>query len=125
VTAANVVKPPRRIASLALAASLFVTSATTTEATFAQLTMPDAASSVPSASSGPAASSASAPAAPLAPAIAPTSTASSETPRPPPGPSVRERGSRTRRGNPASGALFLVVLVGAMGWYVIKRLRRR
>ena len=46
-------------------------------------------------------------------------------PKPDPGPSVRERGSRTRRGNPASGALFLVIIIGTLGWYVIKRLRRR
>ena len=41
------------------------------------------------------------------------------------GASVRERGGRRSRGaSTASGVLFLVILVGAMGWYVVKRLRR-
>jgi hypothetical protein len=47
------------------------------------------------------------------------------TPRPVRGPSVRERGGRRSRGaSTASGALMLVMLVGAMGYYVWKRLRR-
>lgn len=46
-------------------------------------------------------------------------------PRPARGPSVRERGGRRSRGaSTASGALMLFILVGFMGWYVVKRLRR-
>lgn len=41
------------------------------------------------------------------------------------GPAMRERGGRrSRAGSTASGVLFLVVLVGAMGYWVLKRLRR-
>lgn len=81
----------------------------------AQLTYPDASASA----------TASAPA-PAAPAPrAPTPEPSAEAPpRPPPGPALRERGGRTRRASPASGALFLAVLVAAMGYYVWKRLKR-
>lgn len=46
------------------------------------------------------------------------------TPRPDPGPSMKERGARTRRANPASGVLFVAVLVGAMGYWVLKRFKR-
>ena len=51
------------------------------------------------------------------------------TPEPPArpvrGPSVRERGGRRSRGaSAASGALMLFILVGFMGYYVVKRLRR-
>lgn len=44
--------------------------------------------------------------------------------KPPPGPSFRARGARTRRTSTGSGALLIAVLVGGMGYYVIKRLRR-
>jgi hypothetical protein len=37
---------------------------------------------------------------------------------------MRERGGRTRRANPASGVLLVIVLVAALGWYVMKRIRR-
>lgn len=47
-----------------------------------------------------------------------------DPPRRAPGPSVRERGTRTRRAPVGSGALMILVLVGAMAYYVIKRLRR-
>jgi hypothetical protein len=40
------------------------------------------------------------------------------------GPSLRERGGRTRRASPASGVLFVAIIVGAIGYYVLKRLRR-
>lgn len=59
------------------------------------------------------------------PAPAPAPTATEETPRPARGPSVRERGGRRSRGaSTASGALMLFILVGAIGYYVIKKLRR-
>ena len=46
-------------------------------------------------------------------------------PRPARGPSVRERGGRRSRGaSTASGALMLFLLIGFMGYYVVKRLRR-
>ncbi len=46
-------------------------------------------------------------------------------PRPVRGPSVRERGGRRSRGaSTASGAMMLVMLIGALGYYVIKRVRR-
>jgi hypothetical protein len=55
----------------------------------------------------------------------PTATTSSSSgPRPDPGPGLRERGGRTRRANPASGILLVLLLAGAVGWYVKKRLRR-
>jgi hypothetical protein len=44
--------------------------------------------------------------------------------RPPPGPSLRERSSRGRRANPASGALFIAVIVVAIGYYVVKKFKR-
>ena len=53
-----------------------------------------------------------------------TTTSSSSGPRPDPGPGLRERGGRTRRGNPASGVLFALVIVAALVWYVVKRIRR-
>ena len=60
---------------------------------------------------------------------APTSPApsqSSQAPdRPVRGPAVRERGGRRSRGaSTASGALMLTILIGAMAYYVIKRIRR-
>lgn len=60
------------------------------------------------------------------PAPPPAPAASEESaPRPARGPSVRERGGRRSRGaSTASGALMLFILVGFMGWYVVKRLRR-
>jgi hypothetical protein len=51
-------------------------------------------------------------------------TTSSSAPRPDPGPGLRERGGRTRRANPASGVLLVLVIVAALGWYVVKRFRR-
>lgn len=45
--------------------------------------------------------------------------------RPPSGPAIRERGARRSRGaSTASGALFIVVVVAAVGHYVWKKLRR-
>ncbi|MDB4947076.1 MAG: hypothetical protein JWP97_6610 [Labilithrix sp.] len=45
--------------------------------------------------------------------------------RPVRGPALRDRGARRpRAGGAATGVLFLVILVGAMGYYVLKRLRR-
>jgi len=38
---------------------------------------------------------------------------------------VHERGSRARRTNPASGPIFLAIAIGAMAYYVIKKVRRR
>ncbi len=41
------------------------------------------------------------------------------------GPALRERGGRRSRGSSAaSGVLFLVVLLGVAGFYIVKRLRR-
>lgn len=51
-------------------------------------------------------------------------TSSSSGPRPDPGPGLRERGGRTRRSNPAGGVLLVFVIVGALGYYVMKRIRR-
>jgi hypothetical protein len=66
---------------------------------------------------------ASAPPKPI-PTPADTSTSSSSD-RPVRGPSVRERGGRRSRGaSTASGALMLTILIGWMGYYVIKKLRR-
>jgi hypothetical protein len=64
-----------------------------------------------------------APAWPRAPEPSATTTSSS-APRPDPGPGLRERGGRTRRANPASGVLLVIVIVAALGWYVVKRIRR-
>ena len=62
---------------------------------------------------------------PLSPMIAPAATSSATNDRPARGPSMRERGGRrSRAGGTASGVLFLVILVGAMAWYVVKKLRR-
>jgi len=83
---------------------------------------PDAASDAAPAASA-SASAAPLPAWPRAPEPSAT-TSSSSTPRPDPGPGMRERGGRTRRGNPASGVLLVVVIVAALGWYVMKRIRR-
>jgi hypothetical protein len=52
-----------------------------------------------------------------------TTTATSE--RPVRGPAVRERSGRRSRGaSTASGVLMLVMLIGFMGYYVVKKLRR-
>ena len=60
-----------------------------------------------------------------APGPAPTATPSATNDRPARGPAVRERGGRrSRAGSSATGALFLVILVGFMGYYVMKKLRR-
>ncbi len=41
------------------------------------------------------------------------------------GPAVRERGGRRSRASSAvSGVLFLLIIVGAMGYWVLRRLRR-
>jgi hypothetical protein len=57
-------------------------------------------------------------------APAPTTTSTSSE-RPVRGPAVRERGGRrSRAGSAASGALMLTMLIGIMGYYVVKRLRR-
>lgn len=42
----------------------------------------------------------------------------------PSGPSLKGRGERTRRGTSPSGIAFIVIAVAAMGYYVVKRLRR-
>jgi hypothetical protein len=44
--------------------------------------------------------------------------------KPPPGPSFRGRSGRSRRTSTGSGALIIFVLVGGIGYYVVKRLRR-
>ncbi|AKV00629.1 hypothetical protein AKJ09_07292 [Labilithrix luteola] len=45
--------------------------------------------------------------------------------RPARGPAIREHGGRRSRGaSTASGAMMIVILVGAMGYYVVNRLRR-
>jgi hypothetical protein len=81
------------------------------------------ATNVPSAPDAAPASSAPAPSPMQAPA-APTSTSTSSE-RPVRGPAVRERsGRRSRAGSAASGALMLTMLIGIMGYYVVKRLRR-
>src|SRR4051812_11990907 len=78
----------------------------------------DASSTAPVATSAP----------PPNPMVVPTATATATTPsndRPARGPALRERaGRRSRGGSAASGALFVVILVGAIGYYVVKRLRR-
>lgn len=57
-------------------------------------------------------------------APAPTTTGTSSE-RPVRGPAVRERnGRRSRAGSAASGALMLTMLIGLMGYYVVKRRRR-
>ena len=62
-------------------------------------------------------------AAPLAPTPTPTATSTSQ--RPVRGPAVRERSGRRSRGaSTASGALMLVMLIGFMVAYVVKKLRR-
>ena len=54
---------------------------------------------------------------------APSTTATTE--RPVRGPAVRERSGRRSRGaSTASGVLMLVMLIGFMGYYVVKKLRR-
>jgi hypothetical protein len=60
-----------------------------------------------------------------APLSAPVPSSSESAPRPMRGPAVRERGGRRSRGaSTASGALMLFLLVGWMGYYVVKKLRR-
>jgi len=85
----------------------------------------EAAAQYSEAPPAPAASPSAASSAPP-PAPAPATSATPEkTERPARGPAVRERGGRRSRGaSAASGALFLVILIGAMGYYVVKRLRR-
>jgi hypothetical protein len=86
------------------------------------------ASAAPAAAQGgPADAEAPTALAPLAstspPGPAPTTTATND--KPARGPAVRERGGRrTRGGSAATGALFLVILVGFMGYYVMRKLRR-
>ena len=59
----------------------------------------------------------------VVPTASGTSTARGE--RPARGAAVRERGGRrSRGGSAASGALVLIVIVAALGTYVVKRLRR-
>jgi hypothetical protein len=61
------------------------------------------------------------------PLIVPTASATtnSSSDRPVRGPAVRERGGRrSRAGSAASGVLMLALLVGLMGYYVVKKLRR-
>jgi hypothetical protein len=74
----------------------------------------------PSASAPP---STPAPNPPLVPTASATTSSSSD--RPARGPAVRERGGRrSRGGSAASGVLVLALLVGLMGYYVVKKLRR-
>ena len=55
----------------------------------------------------------------------PTATSTSTSERPVRGPAVRERGGRRSRGaSTASGVLMLVMLIGFMVAYVVKKLRR-
>jgi hypothetical protein len=62
---------------------------------------------------------------PAPPPGAPTAPPSATTERPVRGPAVRERGGRrSRAGSTASGVLMLVILIGFMGYYVVKKLRR-
>ena len=65
-----------------------------------------------------------APLASAAPMIGAAPSASADT-RPARGPAVRERGGRrTRAGSSATGFLMLAILVGLMGYYVVKKIRR-
>lgn len=76
-------------------------------------------------SPAPAASPPASQAPPPNPMIVPTATSSTTNDRPARGPAMRERGGRrARAGGTASGVLFLAILVAAMAWYVIKKLRR-
>lgn len=61
---------------------------------------------------------------PRSPAEPSATTSSSAAPRPDPGPGLKERGGRAGRGNPASGVLLVIVIVAALGWYVVKRIKR-
>jgi hypothetical protein len=55
----------------------------------------------------------------------PMATTTATTERPVRGPAVRERSGRRSRGaSTASGVLMLVMLIGFMGYYVVKKLRR-
>jgi hypothetical protein len=55
----------------------------------------------------------------------PTTTPTATSERPVRGPAVRERSGRRSRGaSTASGVLMLVMLIGFMGYYVVKKLRR-
>jgi hypothetical protein len=88
---------------------------------------PVAAQGPPTDDAGPSVPTASPePPPPPNPLLVPTATASSTTnDKPARGPAVRERGGRrSRAGSSASGFLFLAILVGAMGYYVVKKLRR-
>lgn len=62
--------------------------------------------------------------APATAAVAPSGTTVQDRSRGPSEPSLRERGGRNRRANPASGVFFVLVLVGALGYWVLKRIRR-
>jgi hypothetical protein len=66
-------------------------------------------------------------AAQMAPEAAEDAGKSETAPRPPPGPSVRERGGgrRSRGASTASGALIVVVIVVGIGHFVWKKVRRR
>ncbi len=57
-------------------------------------------------------------------AVTPSATTVQDRSRGPAEPSLRERGGRTRRANPASGVFFVLVLVGTLGYWVLKRIRR-
>lgn len=88
---------------------------------------PDAAADAGTSEAGAAPADAAVPAPvwPREPAPSATATTSSSSgPRPDPGPGLRERGGRTRRANPASGVLLVIIIVVGLGWYVVKRLRR-
>ncbi|MDB5215702.1 MAG: hypothetical protein JWO86_3629 [Myxococcaceae bacterium] len=86
-----------------------------TPAAHAQGPIEDAAAEAPSAR---------VPASPT-PTTTPTTTTTGTSERPVRGPAVRERSGRRSRGaSTASGVLMLVMLIGFMGYYVVKKLRR-
>jgi hypothetical protein len=88
----------------------------------AQLTPAPAAADAgggPGDAGGPAAAKAASPSTPP-----PSTSAGQDRTRGPAEPSLRERGGRSRRANPASGVFFVLVLVGALGYWVLKRIRR-
>src|ERR1700682_4546171 len=106
-----------------LAASLVLVAPVIPLTAAAQGPIADAGPSMaPFASGAPSATPSVAPSPMQAPAPTTTSTSSE---RPVRGPAVRERGGRrSRAGSAASGALMLTMLIGIMGYYVVKRLRR-
>jgi hypothetical protein len=88
---------------------------------------PDAAPAVSASASAsaPASASAAAPPPPAWPrAPEPSATTTSSAPRPDPGPGLRERGGR-RRGNPASGMLFAILIVGSLGYWAFKYVKKK